>query len=213
MRWFVIRSLRTLGFNLPEAVFKSTPFEEPAFFRDTIGSFAGTYVDIGAAEGYYVSLAANAKSILAFEPDQRFWDKLERIKRTRNCVIYHDVVSDRAGRVTFNISLRPYGSRLGDRVFGKTMTQVERNSITLDSIQLDDGPVLVKLDTEGAEHLILKGGQAFIRKYRPILLMEYHWNLPQVLNEISLAGYTISDKLDWGSYGWLKAEPKILIKS
>jgi len=42
------------------------------------------------------------------------------------------------------------------------------------TMHIDDIPFLIKIDVEGAEHLVLEGGKKFIKQYKPIILLEIH---------------------------------------
>ncbi len=200
--------LKRLGFEFPDRVSRLTQFAEPDFLDATVSSFEGIFVDIGAGAGAYVLIAKKATCIIAFEPDPRFWPQLEKISATMPCTIRHEVISDRSGVVPFNLSSSLFGSRIGTPKKGIHRQQVVTKSITLDSIELGTGPVLVKMDTEGAEHLIIRGGMEFIKKYHPKLLIEYHGNLRQVLHDLMSLGYSYQGRLGWRDHGWIMAEPK-----
>jgi hypothetical protein len=89
--------------------------------------------------------------------------------------------------------------------------KIIRKTTTLDAVEIAEGPVLVKMDTEGAEHIILRGAKEFVRNYRPTFLIEYHHNLPQVLRALSLFGYSCTGNMFWDKLGWIKASPKARI--
>ncbi|HUI01148.1 MAG TPA: FkbM family methyltransferase [Nitrososphaerales archaeon] len=205
-KWWMLLGLRRMGFKFADRVIKLTEITEPSFFRDTIASFEGTFVDVGASNGHYILLAKNARHVVAFEPDPRFWGTLAPLGESGRCEIRHEAVSDKVGQVEFNLSAGLFGSRMGKRVIGRTYERVARPATTLDSLSIPEGPVLVKMDTEGAEHLILMGGREFIEKYHPTLLIEYHRNLRAVLRELSVHHYGYTGNTQ-RRMGWIKAEP------
>lgn len=65
---------------------------------------------------------------------------------------------------------------------------------SLDSLLRDaelPGPMLLKCDVEGAELLVLRGGEAIIARHRPTLLLSVH---PQALPQF---GHTVEDVAAW----------------
>ncbi|MEM2046227.1 MAG: FkbM family methyltransferase, partial [Candidatus Bathyarchaeia archaeon] len=74
----------------------------------------------------------------------------------------------------------------------------------------DGEEVVVKMDTEGAEHLVLEGGRRFITRHRPTLILEYHNNLREIYNLLQKYGYKIivlkQDVRAGFEHGWIVAE-------
>lgn len=189
---------------------------EPGFYTKAIALFRGVFVDVGAGSGEFLPIASKARRIIAFEPDPRLWKKINQVGqslRDPNRLVLRDyVISDKSGRVSYSISSKPFGSSLGKPLIGNTIRSVQKDSCTLDYLHNrgdfifeSSEPVLLKIDVEGSEHLVLKGARDFIRKYSPTLLIEYHYNLQEILKEISLLGYEVEHKTFWYFHGWIKA--------
>jgi FkbM family methyltransferase len=213
-RWQMLRGLAFLGFEFPVRAIRLTKFTEPDFFRETVATFDGVFIDIGASSGYYILQAKKASAVIGFEPDPRFWEQLERarVECGKDCTISHDVVLDSVGSTEFSLSSGLFGSRVGGvsekrRVMNDVSQKIVSMTTTLDAIEVPEGPVLVKMDTEGAEHVILKGAREFVRKRQPTFLIEYHSNLPQVLQALSLFGYEWTGNTFWQRLGWIRAYP------
>jgi FkbM family methyltransferase len=112
-------------------------------------------------------------------------DLLKRIK------VHNVAVSDSIGEIEFNFSGNiDDGSSSGSFITGSNTPEssllyesigfkkVNVQTVTLDELSstmhIDDIPFLIKIDVEGAEHLVLEGGKKFIKQYKPIILLEIH---------------------------------------
>ena len=138
----------------------------------TLASAGGAkrLVDVGANMGYFslVWLAAGERNeVLAFEPDKRNLVMLRKNLAENGCearcVVHPLACSDQAGVIGFDS--RPqeqtgWGSiALTDE---SRVTQIE--AVRLDQIIDDDRPIdLLKIDTEGADYLVLKGCEKLLR--------------------------------------------------
>jgi FkbM family methyltransferase len=163
-------------------------------------------VDIGANVGAYTSLAADlvgaAGHVYAIEPGPENVSALQDKFRDRpNVTVIAAAAGDRAGTVSLFLDRRD-GRRhsvASDNV-GKA-----GGSIQVEQISLDDAfgtlPHLaaIKIDAQGAEHHILRGGHRVLRNLKPALALEL-W--PQglinlgatardVLDALALAGYDV----------------------
>lgn len=134
-------------------------------------------VDVGANEGQllgtFAALAPAGRHI-AYEPVPSLAAELQR--RFPQVEVRSAAVSDRGGRSEFVVdthlpsrsSLRPVGSRTA-----------ETSTIQVPVERLDDAlppgyvPHLVKIDVEGAEHLVLEGAREIIRRHRPVIVFEH----------------------------------------
>lgn len=134
--------------------------------------------DIGANIGYFskwlLSLF-NVKEVHSFEPDPiNFEILLKNTLDFSNSFVNQSAVSDKSGKV--ELFLNPissgdnsiYSSTVNDRIVVDCLTVDEyvdkKNISTID---------FLKIDIQGAEISAINGGLYSIRKFRPMIYMEY----------------------------------------
>lgn len=168
-----------------------------------------TVLDIGANVGFYSLIASKLAGpegrVVAFEPSERERRRLAahlRLNRARNVTVRAHALGERDEIATLHVvdesdsgcnSFRP--GNVGPTT--ATVVDVKR----LDDCIPSGRPVdVVKLDVEGAELAVLRGGERLFRQARPVLLCE--------IEEIRIApwGYRGRDIIDlmagW-NYEWL----------
>jgi FkbM family methyltransferase len=140
--------------------------------------------DIGANCGVFTFAAAIQAGIsgkvIAIEADLQCAALIERSVRYRvddeaPVMICPFAISDQDGIATFEVSsYRSAASSLagfGRFSFGGVMRHVP--SFKLDSLRTAyPSPNVVKIDVEGAEHLVLRGAVALLEKDRPVVICE-----------------------------------------
>lgn len=152
-----------------------------------------TVWDIGAHFGYHsFCFAKLGAQVLAFEPNatnvSQFRLNLERNPALAGRIrLLELAVSDTDGRTTFLESNDLRGQSSGSHLETalppldkKLYAGFESKSVptsrmdTLISETKERPPDVIKVDVEGAELLVLKGGSNFLPARKPILLMEIH---------------------------------------
>jgi FkbM family methyltransferase len=153
-------------------------------------------MDIGANIGYFTVLAGKSNpniKIVAFEPARGPLHYLQKNVALnfsdKNMVqIESMALSDKSGKITFNDVRNPkyrylkYNlageGNIGVEVKNREIVNYEVDTITLDNYVSSTGfiPDLIKIDTEGTEHLILGNGLQTIRTARPIIICEILYN-------------------------------------
>jgi FkbM family methyltransferase len=134
-------------------------------------------IDVGANLGvllrYFVDLAPRGHHI-AYEPVPALADDLER--QFPDVEVRRTVACDSVGATTFVVH-KELASRSSMRSVGYSADETEQISVRTEDIDssLPDGyvPHLVKIDVEGAEHLVLTGARETIRRHRPLVLFEH----------------------------------------
>lgn len=173
-------------------------------------------VDVGANVGFYTVLFANniagQRKVLAVEPSEKAIVKLCRnigLNRvTDKVMIFKGVASDRGGLVEIKtIAGKEEYSTMGDMELPgarneKWVLETVKSS-TLDRLVAEKNlnPGFIKIDCEGAEHLVLKGAAAILKELRPIFFIELHHSLllrnatsaRGVAGFISSYGYSVFD--------------------
>jgi len=153
------------------------------------GPSGGTFLDIGANIGLtLIPIARDLEvSCLAFEPEPRNWALLQR-NVARNCArpdirLFNLALFDTEGEIEFELSPTNFGDhRVRNRSSGSfsVFREEQRSVISVPTRRLDDlidaaalkHPVVAKVDTQGAEGHIYRGGpQVFAAT--DVLFMEF----------------------------------------
>lgn len=193
--------------------FWRNPFPQDLLAAARILVEAGDVVwDVGANLGVF-SVAAAARSrtgaVLAFEPDPWIASLLrETLSLPENAglriEIMETAIADEDGTAKLNINAR---SRAMNHLHGKSVWTGRRSSKTLVSVEmrcldtmLASGkmapPAIVKVDIEGAEHLLFRGATRLLEAVRPAWFVEVaasSGNRPEVSSVLARYGYRIFD--------------------
>ena len=151
--------------------------------RWMVESVASDWVvfDIGANFGFYSCLLAGlCRQVHAFEPVPWLADRIQgniALNGFRNVKINRAVLSDMEGILPLNLPDRSdanWGTSSLVHQSGKNHEQLAVQATTLDAYcRQDDIRVdFIKLDVEGAEHLVLRGGLKTLRRWRPRMIIE-----------------------------------------
>jgi FkbM family methyltransferase len=136
---------------------------------------SGYFLDVGANIGYYALLAAPVVArVFAFEPDPRNWPTLEvNARLAGNVEVVRKAVWRETGTLALDVGgnsgisfLRPGG---GDET-------VEAEVTTLDDFTTGLGGCAVtgiKIDVEGLDLDVLRGGLSLLRDHQPLVLTEF----------------------------------------
>ncbi|MEM4356030.1 MAG: FkbM family methyltransferase [Nitrososphaerota archaeon] len=169
------------------------------------------FIDVGAGVGAYAKIARSAKRIMCFEPDPRCVVELKK-KLGGRVELFPIALGAWNGLQKFHIANSILHSSLVKPTAQEKTTilvAVEMLDNYVDKVE-DGEEVVVKMDTEGAEHLILEGGRRFIAMHKPTLLIEYHNNLRDVYNLLRKYGYEIvrieQDTKAGFEHGWIVSE-------
>lgn len=130
------------------------------------------FIDIGAYIGSHTVFAAKiAGRVIAFEPDGRTYKILERNCRSlKNVNLHHEAVGSKMADIYLKHHPIPSYNETTD-IEGKDCEPVR--CVTLDSLLPQvDGPPVVKIDVEGKEVEVLKGGLNFIAQKQPDIIVE-----------------------------------------
>jgi len=135
-------------------------------------------LDVGAADGEYSwHLARVASSCIAFEPNPTSVHELK--KRLPNVKVMAFALSDVSGNAKLRIPLSTRNALVGWATIETTNTLSDFDEVseitietrTLDSIDLRNIG-FIKIDVEGHEMSVLRGGEHCIVRDRPVLLIE-----------------------------------------
>lgn len=142
----------------------------------------GTFFDVGANIGlisFFVKKFYPGSKIFAFEPGKTVSQCLKKtieVNHVEGFTVITKGVAASSGVAEFYIDPKSTGgSSLTRKHFEKDNKNIERiELISLDEFVLESKeiPSLVKVDVEGAEHLVLEGAKNLIKNHRPVFIIE-----------------------------------------
>lgn len=136
------------------------------------------FYDIGANIGFYSMLAAElGAEVHAFEPVERTFHILEKnLQCYTHTKLNNTALSETNGEVTFYLPPDWSGlSTLVPEMLYKIDRTITVDAITLDTYVFEQGntpPTVLKIDVEGAELFVLKGGYRTLTHHKPRIIME-----------------------------------------
>lgn len=183
-------------------------FEYTSIFLALIGKMQCFY-DIGANIGYYSLLAASENKnmqVVGFEPATGplyYFKKNVQANHFNNIQVESVALAEREGELVFyEIKNKKYTylehnlageSNAGSKTQGKNFVKVKVKATTLDLFaQTNHHAIdLIKMDTEGTEHLILQHGSEVLDHYKPIVICETLFNAiePELEKIMKAHGY------------------------
>lgn len=168
------------------------------------------FVDIGGNVGMWTSVVYDDyKKIIFIEPSSeaietaksKINDQQNKVKFLRNiCSDQSGLIKSIATPSTDSGQFTVFGNDLYETV-DRTETGIE--TITLDSLisEATEGDrVFIKIDTEGSDLDVIRGGKEFIRKFKPTLAIEFHFHMyfddakyEEVVNFLNELGYVVTE--------------------
>jgi len=172
-------------------------------------------VDVGCHEGAVLDdILRHAPDGLhfAFEPLPYLAERLRAKYRDTASVRLHELaLSDRGAQsitfhhVTSNPGYSGFEKRRYDRP-SEDVTQIQVTTARLDDELPPELPIaLIKIDVEGAELQVLRGGRETLRRWQPVVVFEHglgaadvYGSRPEVLfDELQACGLRVSLMADW----------------
>jgi FkbM family methyltransferase len=136
----------------------------------------GTFIDVGANIGL-ISVPVARKGairVISFEPDAANFALLRANAAHEGVTIdaVQAAVSDRVGEARFTKNAYNSGDhRLSDA--GETTVRTLR----LDDCDIAEGPLAIKIDTQGAEPLVVRGGSAMLARADLVVMEFWPWGI------------------------------------
>jgi len=137
-----------------------------------------TVVDVGAHRGAYTwhlsRLAGSTGHVYAFEPQPELVERLRSWNGT-NVVVHAVGLSDHAGSANLTIPVWGNTSMLGHATLESAEAVEDARHLEVRTKMLDEfdlSPTLIKVDVEGHEVSVLRGGDHTVSSSRPVLLLE-----------------------------------------
>lgn len=137
-------------------------------------------VDVGVGHGTYSLYKAYPNAhFLLFEPLLEFKDSIKKIKDNYSCEVYYKALGEKFSKIEINVDKKKltkssFAQRLQLTKTGNPLEKREVDVITLNSLfskmSLMEGPILLKIDTEGNELAILRGATKFLKLVDTVIL-------------------------------------------
>jgi FkbM family methyltransferase len=188
-RFFVGSPIGRLALSARESIDKLTtviahPENAGMLANDYLAGFVMTrlcgeekiFIDVGSHIGSVIAQVSHycpESRVISFEAMP---DKVEHLRRKFPKVECHQcALGEREGEVSFFVNLK----ETGFSSLGKPSPNEDSNSVeikvplkTLDSLVDENGVDLIKIDVEGAELGVLRGGERLIGRSRPVVMFE-----------------------------------------
>lgn len=175
------------------------------------------FFDVGAHVGYYSILAStlveSSGQVHSFEPTPRTFESLkENASRKSNITVNNRAILDKETEIEFvdygpkYSAFNSFKARTSDEM--KFLAEPERinvRTISLDNYCRDKGvsPTMIKIDAEGAEHLILQSMQHILTHIKPLVTLEVAGDVEwaknckdsiEILQKYGYVGYEINNE-------------------
>lgn len=166
--------------NLPIALTKNLAYDrETKRVMKKVLTSTSNCIDVGCHKGEVLEdmLALSPKGQhFGFEPIPQYFNGLGK-KFPSNCSFFQLALSDQEGEIEFNfVKSNPAFSGIKERDYPKE-EQIELLKVKtdlLDKVIGQDTVIdFIKIDVEGAELGVLKGGEQLLKKHRPIVVFEH----------------------------------------
>jgi len=158
-------------------------------------------LDIGANIGLNTIRMNQIKPITGichlFEPQADVFLLLEYNTRNLKRELYNFALSDKCDTLSFNQD----PDNIGATQMIKDSSGVNVTSTTLDSLRFNNNISLVKMDCEGFEEYVLKGGVNFFSKYKPTLIIEiWKKNIQNITLQLNKMNYNLLSHIGGDDY-------------
>jgi FkbM family methyltransferase len=163
------------------------------FFEANLNNFfikylqkGDTFVDIGAHVGFYSKLASflleGTGEIISLEPTPRTFETLrQNMSSDKNARVFNYAALDTESTVEFYdygpkfSAFNSFHERTNDDIYFKNEAhKISAETVVIDTFCQKENikPIIIKIDAEGAEHLILQGMRQIIHDYAPTITIE-----------------------------------------
>lgn len=161
-------------------------------------------IDIGAHVGLVAlplaQAAGRSARVIAIEPAAANLNFLRFHKKVNNCqnLEIYDVLLGQEDKMAVSFFEHEQCSGMNGKAYENQagLLKTPKDQLTLDTFcRLHDlKPDLIKIDVEGAEISVLKGGEATLKKFRPIIFASVHPRHIEILGEDINELFRIADR-------------------
>jgi FkbM family methyltransferase len=168
------------------------------------------FLDIGANLGFYSIILGKLfeknglnYTVISIEPSPREFDRLKKnieVNNLKNVILKDIAISDFNGKSKFFITKNKTGLSSLEKPEEDQSLQILVKTMKLDDflkeIKIEKVDIM-KIDVEGAELKVLKGGAETLKKYKPLLMIEvsdkrtwkFNYKAQDILNFLKNNGY------------------------
>ncbi len=204
---------------ISELIYKGFEETEIQFLKETLQE-GDYFLDIGANIGLFSLFAAErvgkSGKVIAFEPAPDTFQKLTenvKINNFTNVELHNLGVSDQVAKIPFFVSQNGYDAW---NSFGNLTnksetiaTEVEVKPLDRFLSTIDAAKIkLVKIDVEGWEKFVLKGGEHFFKTQQPVVMMEF---TESTCFEVGYMVQELYDIMETYGYRWYELKNQQLI--
>jgi FkbM family methyltransferase len=162
-----------------------------------------TFLDIGAHLGWFTVLGAHRVGpegrVYAFEPRRTIFEHMRASVEAngfqKRCVLRCAALSDKVGTTSMATFSAEFNSGHAVMVTGAPLEGAslvtDIPTVVLDELEWDRRIDLIKIDVEGAEAMVLRGGRKLLARDRPVIVSEL---FPRWLRTVS--GVSPDDYMD-----------------
>jgi FkbM family methyltransferase len=217
--------VRKLLLNLPFAVTANIKNDQLSLkIMQQLLTIDSCCIDVGCHKGeildVMMSISKNG-SHYAFEPIPNLFNNLVNKFEGQNVKIFDIALSNQAGESTFNFVVsNPAYSGLLKRKYDRADeidTSINVKVDTIDNvIGLNKKIDFIKIDTEGGEYGVLKGGEKLIEKWKPHVLFEFGLGASDIYNTTAKMMYDFFNDLGMNIYSqtsFIKNKQKLTLTS
>lgn len=168
--------LLSAGGKILRLMFSTYEPEQTGLFEENIQT-GNVVFDVGAHAGYYTLLSSvlvgPGGKVFAFEPNPDNYHNLDKhveINGVANVVLMEYAVGNENGYSFFEFGSGSGTGHLSNEGAFKVQT------VRLDDIVMEKkvSPDFIKIDTEGAEMLVLRGAKQILSDKRPVIFLSTH---------------------------------------
>ena len=180
-------------------------YEEELGYLASILSPGDVFIDAGAGYGIYSLLAAQqvgeSGQVLAFEPAARTFEVLERniaLNSLTNVIERRVALADRSGTTSLFIYADGSRNSLGGGASAGARQTVETSTLDEELARARLNRVdVIKIDTEGAEEIVLRGAKRVLAGSHPMVIFEAN---PEAASHLGLKAEGAWNLLLGGGY-------------
>jgi FkbM family methyltransferase len=173
----------------------------------------GICYDIGANFGIYSVLMAQKCPVYAFEPNTKIFKHLENTAQHKDIKPFNVALADYNGKADFFVPEEATMGSLTDWTHDKDMAGITKYAgdvsktvvqvSTMDDFVMQNNlplPDFIKLDVEGAEISVFRGGRKTIEKSRPTIFFEVSAGLWEKMGSSHEEGFEFFRSLGYKLY-------------